>query len=72
MSWTPSRSESKWPIDLAKKAYVEGKIDLPTLERALEDRLQGNSFKHDARIEGDIPPAARGDDYDGYGYRDDA
>lgn len=70
MGWTPSRRESKWPIDLAKKAYVEGNIDLPTLERALEDRLQGDSFTHDARIEGHIPPAARGDDYTPHGYDD--
>jgi len=62
------RDESEWPIDLAKKAYVEGKIDLETLERALEDRLVGNSFSHDARIEAPIPPAARGDDYEPHAY----
>ena len=55
-------------VRLAKNAYVSGNIDLGTLERALEDRLVGNRFSHDERIDGRIPESCRSDDYTPYSY----
>lgn len=55
-------------VTLAKKAYVNGSIDLATLERALEDRLTGHRFSHDERIDGHIPSSCRGDDYEPHAY----
>lgn len=55
-------------VRLAKKAYVNGNIDLETLERALEDRLVGSSFSHDARIDGHIPPNCRGEGHTPHSY----
>lgn len=34
----------EWPVEEAKRAYVEGEIDLLELEEALEDRLEGGGF----------------------------
>lgn len=48
-------------VQLAKQAYVDGKIDLATLEQALEDRLEGPPYNHDRRIDGYVPADVRGD-----------
>lgn len=58
-------------VRLAKKAYVEGNISLEILEEALEDRLQGQSYKHDSRIDGHIPRSCRGENYTGCAYGTD-
>lgn len=55
-------------VRLAKKAYVKGNIDLETLEKALEDRLKGNRYSHDERIDGYIPSSVRGENYQRYAY----
>lgn len=60
--------DSHTGVKMAKKAYVSGNINLKTLERALEDRLVGNRYSHDARIDGHIPRSARGDDYSPHSY----
>lgn len=55
-------------VSLAQQAYVQGDIDLATLERALEDRLNGPSFSHDSRIDGHVPQSCRGDGYEPHAY----
>lgn len=55
-------------VSAAKQAYVNGNITLDTLERALDDRLSGNRYTHDSRIDGHVPMDMRGDNYEPHGY----